>query len=63
MKYYNKLKTYIIQNFKEGNMIKCNTVKCKYNKNGCCTKEWNIKDNDKGKESLFDKIKNIFKQE
>ena len=42
-------------------MIKCNTVKCKYNKNGCCTKEWNIKDNDKGKESLFDKIKNIFK--
>ena len=44
-------------------MIKCNTVKCKHNKNGYCTKEWNIKDNDKGKESLFDKIKNIFKQE
>ena len=44
-------------------MIKCNTVKCKHNKNGYCTKEWNIKDkdNDKGKESLFDKIKNIFK--
>lgn len=24
-------------------MIKCNTIKCKYNKNGYCTKEWNIK--------------------
>ena len=41
-------------------MIKCNTVKCKYNKNGYCTKEWNI-ENNKGKESLFNKIKNIFK--
>ena len=25
-------------------------------------KKWNIEDNNKGKESLFDKIKNIFKQ-
>lgn len=29
-------------------MIKCNTIKCKYNKNGYCTKEWNIEKNDKG---------------
>lgn len=28
-------------------MIKCNTVKCKYNKNGYCTKEWNIENNNK----------------
>lgn len=28
-------------------MIKCNTIKCKYNKNGYCTKEWNIEKNDK----------------
>ena len=62
MKYYNKLKNYIIQNSKEGNMIKCNTVKCKHNKNGYCTKKWNIENNNKGKESLFEKIKNIFKQ-
>lgn len=40
-------------------MTKCNTIKCKHNKNGYCTKEWNIED--KGKEGLFDKIKNIFK--
>ena len=42
-------------------MIKCNTVKCKHNKNGYCTKEWNIENKNKDKESLFDKIKNIFK--
>ena len=42
-------------------MIKCNTVKCEHNKNGYCTKEWNIENNDKGKESLIDKLKNIFK--
>lgn len=30
-------------------MTKCNTIKCKYNKNGYCTKEWNIEKNDKGK--------------
>ena len=42
-------------------MIKCNTTKCKHNKNGYCIKKWNIENNDKGKESLFNKIKNIFK--
>ena len=40
-------------------MIKCNAVKCKHNKNGYCTKEWNIENNNKGKESLFEKIKKI----
>lgn len=30
-------------------MIKCNTIKCKYNKNGYCTKEWSIEKNDKSK--------------
>ena len=38
-------------------------VKCKHNKNRYCNKEWNIENNDKDKESLFDKIKNIFKKE
>ena len=38
-------------------MIKCNTVKCKHNKNGYCTKEWGIENNNKGKESLFEKLK------
>ena len=42
-------------------MIKCNTVKCKHNKNGYCTKKWDIENNNKGKESLFNKLKNIFK--
>ena len=42
-------------------MIKCNTVKCKHNKNGYCTKEGGIENNDKGKERLFNKLKNIFK--
>ena len=45
-------------------MIKCNTVKCKHNKNGYCMKEWNNnkdKNKDKNKESLLNKIKNVFK--
>ena len=41
-------------------MIKCNTDKCKHNKNGYCIKEWN-NNKDKNKESLLNKIKNVFK--
>lgn len=41
-------------------MIKCNTVKCKHNKNGYCMKKWN-NNKDKNKESLLNKIKNVFK--